>query len=87
MSRLRMPPSEITGALGDYLQDLWRYVESQPQFSTFSGTTPNGAVLGYPGDMTINLGSASTDTRAWIKGGATRTWGNTNWVTLRIGPA
>lgn len=84
MSRLRMPPSEITGVVGDYLRDLWRYIESQPQISTFSGTSPNSLVSGYPGDMTINLGSASTDTRAWLKGGGTRTWSNTGWVVIRI---
>ena len=86
MSRFPMPPSDITGVLGNYLRDIWRYIESQPQLSTFSGTTPNGAVLGSPGDLTINLGSASTDTRAWIKGGATRSWSNTGWLTVRIGP-
>lgn len=79
-----MPPSEITGVVGDYLRDLWRYIESQPQISTFSGTSPNSLVSGYPGDMTINLGSASTDTRAWLKGGGTRTWSNTGWVVIRI---
>ena len=86
MSRLPMPPSEITGVLGAWLRDVWHLLESQPQLSTFSGSSPNGNVLGYPGDVTINLGSASTDTRAWLKGGGTRTWSNTGWLTIQIGP-
>ena len=81
-----MPPSGVTGELGQWLQDLWRYVISQPQLSVFSGDSPNSIISGFPGDLAINVGSASTDSRAWIKGGATRTASTTGWVTLRIAP-
>ena len=80
-----MPPSNITGVLGEWLSDVWRYLDAQPQLSRFSGTSPNSAVTGFPGDLAVNAGSASTDTRVWVKGGTT--YSNTGWVTLRTGPS
>ena len=85
--RIRQPPSGITGELRAWLQDVAEVLNDTPQLSYFSGTTPNSALTGIAGDLAINVGSASTDTRLWIKGGSTSTIGTTNWVTLRTGPA
>lgn len=87
MPGLPLPPSSITGALGEYLQRLWRVLDDMPNLSYFSGTTPNSVLTGVPGDLAINVGSASTDTRVWLKGGATRTPSTTGWITLRTGPS
>jgi len=86
--KLPFPPSAVTGPLGAWLFELWKYIESQPTVSLFSGVTPNSSLTGLSGDLAINVGSASTDTRAWILGGGQRS-GLTNqgWVTLRTGPS
>lgn len=85
--RVSLPPSAITGALGDYLLQIAEAINRVPVVSYFSGTTPNSVVTGLAGDLAINLCSASTDTRAWIKGGSQSVPSRTNWVTLRTGPA
>ena len=87
MPNLPAPPSSITGPLGDYLHRIWRAFDDLPTLSYFIGTSPNSTLTGVPGDLAVNVGSASTDTRVWLKGGATRTPSTTGWVTLRTGPS
>lgn len=82
-----LPPSSLTGELGDYLSKVARYINSQPTFSFFSGTTPNSNITGLAGDLAVNVGSASTDTRLWVKGGSPASPTKTGWVTIRTGPA
>ncbi len=88
MPRFAAPPSNVTGPLGDYLQELWRYVSSQPQISiqSFGATsTPNSLVSGFPGDMCVNIGSASTNSRLWLLGGTVRSAiTNKGWNIVRI---
>lgn len=65
--RLPAPPSGITGPLGNWLREVHTLLESQPNISlvSFGATdTPNSRVTGMSGDMCINIGSASTDSRA-----------------------
>lgn len=81
------PPSNVTGELGAYLNTIYQALSKLPNVSYFSGTTPNSTVTGVAGDMLINLGSGSTDTRAWIKGGSPTSPSRTGWVTLHTGPA
>lgn len=86
--RLRPPSSSITGELGSYLLDVWRAVNQIPNVSYFSGTSPNLSNLtGTAGDLAINVGSASTDSRLWVKGGSVASPTTTGWVTVRTGPA
>jgi len=86
--RFPTPPSDVTGPLGTYLRELWRFVESQPQISmqSFSATgTPNSVVSGFPGDMCVNIGSASTASRLWLLGGTTRSIiTNKGWQLVRV---
>ena len=84
MPYLPLPPSEVTGSLGDYLMVLWRTVSNMPNSSMFSVTDPNSAVTGLPGDFLSNIGSASTTSRLWIKGGGLRTPSTTGWAAVRI---
>ena len=83
--RLPMPPSTLTGELLVWLFHLWRTVNDIPNISHFSGTTPNSAVTGVAGDLTINIGSASTDSRLWVKSGAADTPSTTGWRVVRVG--
>ena len=82
--RLRNVPSSITGELRGWLSDLATMVNNQPFASYFSGTTPNSLVTGVAGDMAVNIGSASTDSRFWVKGGDPVIPSQTSWVVLRI---
>ena len=82
--RLPAPPSAVTGELGNWLRNLWGAVNALPRVSYFSGVSPNtSAITGMPGDLAINLGSASTDTRVWIMGGSMTTMKTSGWVALR----
>ena len=82
--KLPFPPSAVTGPLGAWLFEVWRHLENQPTISLFSSTSPNSAVTGMSGDLAINVGSASTDSRVWVLGGAQRSaLTTTGWVVLR----
>lgn len=83
MPTLPPPPSDVTGPLGAYLEILWHTLQGLPNASYFSGATPNGVVLGVPGDLAMNIGSASTDSRLWVHGGGLRQPSTTGWVVLR----
>lgn len=85
--RLPPPPSSVTGPLYDWMASVVRTINNMPTLSYFSGQTPNSAVTGFAGDLAINIGSASTVTRAWINTASTATAGQTGWVTLATGPA
>jgi hypothetical protein len=86
--RFQQPPSNISEPLAGWLRNVWSYIESQPQFSytSFGATdTPNSRVSGFPGDMCVNIGSASTATRLWILGGTSRSAiTNQGWQIVRI---
>lgn len=86
--RLPAPPSSLTGPLASWLRELHTLIESQPNISlvSFEATdTPNSRVTGMSGDIAINIGSASTDSRAWILGGGTRSaLTDQGWALLRI---
>ena len=85
--RLPVPPSGVTGDLGGWLRQLWVVVDSMPVVSYFTGTTPNSAVTGMPGDVAISLGgnvaSNSTQSRMWIKAGVPGQASKTDWVQVR----
>lgn len=82
---LPMPPSDVTGSLGRYLTQVARAVNRMPVVSYFSGLTPNSAVTGLPGDLAINLGSASTSSRVWVKGGSSSaSLSRVGWACVRV---
>ena len=84
--KLPFPPSTVTGPLGAWLFELWKHVESQPNVSLFSAVTPNSLLTGLSGDLAVNVGSASTNTRLWVLGGGQRSaLTNQGWVTIAIG--
>ena len=76
-------PSSITGPVRRVLQDLADAVNGLPQFSFFSGTSPNSVLTGSAGAFAINVGSASTESRVWINT-STSAASTSGWVILRI---
>jgi hypothetical protein len=70
--------------LAEYLREIWRVVNKMPNISAFSGTTPNSALSGVPGDLAVSIAVDSNDSRLFVKGGASRTPSTTGWVTVRI---
>ena len=79
------PPSNLTGALGAWAQGVYRWSQSVPFFSYFSGLTPNSTVTGVPGrSFAINVGSASTSSRLWFMGGSGSLATVNGWVNVRI---
>lgn len=73
MPQFRDPPSSISGALGEYLRDIATYINSVPSISRVSlalGESPNSRYTGSAGDFLVDVGSASTQSRLWLMGGA-----------------
>lgn len=81
--RIGSPPESITsGPLLAYLREIARALNDVPQVSAFSGSDPNGNISGYPGDLLVNLTSASSSLRLYQKGGSVRVPSNTGWVLV-----
>lgn len=60
-----------------------RALNDIPQVSAVSTLNPNdGTYAGYPGDLLINLTSASTDRRLLVMGGSARVKQTTGWVPV-----
>jgi hypothetical protein len=79
------PPSGITGPLKDYLDTLRKALNTLPTYSYASIANPNSFMTGIKGDRYINLGSASTLSREWVKVGPdNNTASTTSWVLMRI---
>ena len=79
------PPSSVSGALREWLSRVADAINQQPTFSRFSAAgTPNSAVSGQCGDIAMNMGSASTMSRLWLKVGPETGISNTSWVAIRI---
>lgn len=87
MTAPRIPPipSGITGEIRNYLEQVRRQLNAEAYISKFSGTNPNtSGFTGIPGDLLINIGSASTSTRLWVKKGAGVSSSTISWVPVRI---
>lgn len=86
--KLVPPPSTVTGALGEWLRELHRVIESTPNVSLVSlsaGSTPNSVVTGTPGDMAVNVSpSASTSSRYWVMGGSGSALTQLGWALVRV---
>jgi hypothetical protein len=86
--KLVPPPSTVTGALGEWLREVHRVIESTPNVSlvSFAATdTPNSRVSGVPGDLAVNVSpSASTSSRLWTLGGSGSALTTQGWALVRI---
>ena len=81
MSRIPPVPSGITGVMRTYLEQIARQLNGEAYISKFSGTNPNSsAITGIPGDLAVNVRSASDGSRLWGKSGSTVASSTTGWV-------
>jgi hypothetical protein len=81
------PPSGFTGQQRRWLELVQAALNATPVFSWGSFATPNSNVSGVLSDFFINTGSASTETRLFMKvGPASGTVSNISWATVRILP-
>lgn len=79
------PPSALTGPLAEYLRQVAQALRTTPNWSFFSGTTPESVITGRYGDFAINKGSASTLTRLWFKTGPDNgTVSTTSWKKVGL---
>lgn len=82
MSRLRQPPSSLTGELAQWLQELTRSINNIPTISYFSGIHPNlSGITGTGGHILINVGS-STASRVFVNVGSVRLPNTNSWNTI-----
>jgi hypothetical protein len=83
--RLPPVPSSITGEVARYLGQIVRQLNGEGYISLFSGANPNtSGFTGLPGQLLMNIGSASTNTRIWGMGGSVASIDTNNWFALRI---
>jgi hypothetical protein len=77
--------SSITGDIGQLLR-LWeRQLNSEGYISLFSGAHPNtSGFTAQPGNLCVNIGSASTSTRLFIAGGGTNSLSTNLWSAVRV---
>ena len=84
-NRIPPVPSSITGALATYLNQIARQLNGDAYISTFSAANPNTSGLtGIPGNLAVNIGSASTSSRLWIMEGSTASIDTNGWRVIRI---
>jgi hypothetical protein len=83
--RLPPVPSSATGPLAEYLRACIRILNAEAYISKFSAANPNtSGVTGIPGNLAVNVGSASTWTRLWILGGSTASVDTNGWQMVRM---
>lgn len=70
-------PSEVSGALRQWLQTLTDHLNTQPTFSVFSFTSPNSNVTANAGTIGQNLKSGVSG--VWMKQLGSS---NTGWVPI-----
>ena len=83
MRPVRIPPvpSGITGVMRMYLEQIARQLNGEAYISKVSAVNPNtSGFTGIPGDLVVNVGSASDSSRLWGKSGSTAVSSTTGWV-------
>ena len=84
--RIPQPPQSIKDpVVSGYLATVARILNAEAYISKFSGTDPNTSNLtGVPGNLAVNVGSASTWTRMWQMSGSIMSIGTTGWKMMRM---
>jgi hypothetical protein len=85
-------PRDLPPVYGSSLTDLvrtlqvWhRQLTSEVAVSIFSAANPNtSGFTGIPGNLAVNIGSASTSSRLWILEGSTASIDTNGWRIVRI---
>lgn len=82
--RLPPVPSNVTGPLADWCRLAARQLNGEAYISKFSAANPNTSGLtGVPGNLAVNVGSASTWTRLWVMGGSVSSIETNTWQMFR----
>lgn len=82
MSRLRQPPSSLTGELAQWLQEATRSINNIPTISYFSGIHPTlSGITGTAGHILINVGSSSAS-RMFLNVGGVKNPNTNSWNTI-----
>jgi hypothetical protein len=83
--RIPPVPSSITGPIAQYLNLVARQLNAEAYISKVSAANPNtSGFTGIPGDLVVNVGSASTWTRLWVMGGSTASIDTNGWQIVRM---
>jgi hypothetical protein len=83
--RIGNPPTmKNEPELNRFLQDVANVLNTLPRISIFSGPTPNSFMSGLPGDIAVNIGSASTTSRVWVHGSNNTVPTFSNWAVVRV---
>jgi hypothetical protein len=84
-NRIPQPPSNLTGPIAEWCRAVARQLNQEGYISKFSGADPNtSGFTGIPGNLIVNVGSASTSTRLWVLAGSTASIDTNNWKPLRV---
>lgn len=87
--RFRIPevPRTLSGPVAEYLKLVVRQLNAEGFISLFSGSDPNtSGFTGIPGNMLVNIGSASTWTRLFVQAGSVASMSTNSWHALRVAP-
>lgn len=85
--RLPPVPQAISSprVLHDYLVTIVGILNAEGYISKFSAADPNTSGLtGLPGNLAVNVGSASTWTRLWVMGGGAASLDTNGWQMVRM---
>lgn len=80
--RLQLPPSSVTGEVGDYFQAIWKAINEIPTLSFFSGTHPNSSLTGIAGNLAVNISPSSAVSRLFLKYGSAALPDRDSWNTV-----
>lgn len=81
---LRPVPSAFTGELRTYLTEIVDRLNRVPNFSMFSGTTPESVVTGVAGDIAIAPYSANTAALVFVKWGSPTVPSKVSWTKISL---
>lgn len=84
---MRIPPvpSGASGPLAEWARQIRIQLNGEAYISKFSAANPNtSGFTGIPGDLAMNIGSASTWTRLWIMSGSVASIDTDGWHPVRM---
>ena len=84
--RIPYPPSGVRDpAVDQWMNAVAKQLNQEGYISLFSGADPNtSGFTGIPGNLLINIGSASTWTRLWGQVGSVASISTTSWHPFRV---
>lgn len=81
---IRPVPSAFTGEQAVYLREVVDLLNRVPNFSFFSGTTPESNITGVAGNFAINPFSTTTNNFLFVKWGSAVTASKVSWAKISL---